>query len=60
MHQHAQLTYLVDVLAVDFEIVDRLSDARKRYRQNHCHPTLALKRFALDQFTQRDPVLAVN
>jgi hypothetical protein len=48
MHQDAELSYLVDVLAVDFEIVDRLSDARKRYRQNHCHPTLSLKRFALD------------
>ena len=31
MHQHAQLADLVDVLAVDFEIVDGLGDARKRY-----------------------------
>jgi hypothetical protein len=26
MHQHAEFTYLVDVLAVDFEIVDGLAD----------------------------------
>jgi len=29
MHQHAQLADLVDVLAVDFDIVDRLGDSRK-------------------------------
>ena len=34
MHQHAQLADLVDVLAVDFDIVDRLGDSRKRNRQN--------------------------
>jgi hypothetical protein len=34
MHQHAQLAELVDVLAVDFDIVDRLGDSRKGYAQN--------------------------
>jgi hypothetical protein len=34
MHQHAQLADLVDVLAVDFDIVDRLGDSRKGYGQN--------------------------
>ncbi|MBU6387465.1 MAG: hypothetical protein KGS49_16095 [Planctomycetes bacterium] len=34
MHQHAQLANLVDVLAVDFDIVDRLGDSRKGYAQN--------------------------
>jgi hypothetical protein len=34
MHQHAQLADLVDVLAVDFDIVDRLGDSRKGYAQN--------------------------
>jgi len=34
MHQHAQLADLVDVLAVDFDIVDRLGDSRKGDAQN--------------------------
>ena len=34
MHHHAQLADLVDVLAVDFDIVDRLGDSRKRNGQN--------------------------
>jgi hypothetical protein len=34
MHHHAQVADLVDVLAVDFDIVDRLRDSRKSYRQN--------------------------
>jgi hypothetical protein len=34
MHQHAQLADLVDVLAVDFDIVNGLSDARKRNCQD--------------------------
>jgi hypothetical protein len=34
MHQHTQLADLVDVLAVDFDIVDRLGDSRKRNSQN--------------------------
>jgi hypothetical protein len=33
MYQHAQLADLVDVLAVDFDIVDRLRDSRKGYAQ---------------------------
>jgi hypothetical protein len=32
--QHTQLADLVDVLAVDFEIVDRLGDSRKGDAQN--------------------------
>jgi hypothetical protein len=34
MHHQSQLADLVDVLAVDFDIVDRLGDSRKRHRQN--------------------------
>jgi hypothetical protein len=34
MHHQAELADLVDVLAVDFDIIDRLSDSRKRNRQN--------------------------
>ena len=34
MHQHTQLADLVDVLAVDFDIVDRLRDSRKGDAQN--------------------------
>jgi hypothetical protein len=34
MHHQSQLTDLVDVLAVDFDIVDRLGDSRKGYAQN--------------------------
>ena len=30
MHHHAQLADLVDVLAVDFDIVDRLGDKTRR------------------------------
>jgi hypothetical protein len=35
MHHQSQLADLVDVLAVDFDIVDRLGDSRKRNRQNY-------------------------
>jgi hypothetical protein len=31
MHQHTQLADLVDLLAVDFETIDRLGDSRKGY-----------------------------
>jgi hypothetical protein len=34
MHHQSQLADLVDVLAVDFDIVDRLRDSRKRNGQN--------------------------
>ena len=34
MHQHTPLADLVDLLAVDFDIVDRLGDSRKGYSQN--------------------------
>jgi hypothetical protein len=34
MHHQSQLADLVDVLAVDFDIVDRLGDSRKGYAQN--------------------------
>jgi hypothetical protein len=34
MHHQSQLADLVDVLAVDFNIVDGLGDSRKRNRQN--------------------------
>ena len=34
MHHQTQLADLVDVLAVDVDIVDRLGDSRKEYAQN--------------------------
>ena len=34
MHQHAQVADLVDVLAVDFDIVDRLGDSLTGDAQN--------------------------
>ena len=34
MHYQSQLADLADVLAVEFDIVDRLGDSRKGYRQN--------------------------
>jgi hypothetical protein len=34
MHHQSQLADLVDVLAVDLDIVDRLGDSRKGYAQN--------------------------
>jgi hypothetical protein len=34
MHHQSQLANLVDVLAVDLDIVDRLGDSRKGYAQN--------------------------
>jgi hypothetical protein len=34
MYQHAQLADLVDVLAVVFDIVNRLGDSRKGNAQN--------------------------
>jgi hypothetical protein len=34
MHHQSQLADLVDVLAVDFDIVDRLGDSRKRNALN--------------------------
>jgi hypothetical protein len=33
MHHQSQLADLVNVLAVDFDIVDRLGDSRKGYAQ---------------------------
>jgi hypothetical protein len=47
MHQHAQLADLVDVLAVDFDIVDRLGDARKGYAQNYREAIETLKRLTV-------------
>jgi hypothetical protein len=48
MHQHAQLADLVDVLAVDFNIIDRLGDSRKGYAQNDREAIETLKRLAID------------
>jgi hypothetical protein len=43
---HAQLADLVDVLAVDFDIVDRLGYSRKSYRQNDSKAVEPLERLA--------------
>ena len=46
MHHHAQLADLVDVLAVDFDIVDGLRDARKRHAQNDSKAVEPFERLA--------------
>jgi hypothetical protein len=48
MHQHTQLADLVDVLAVDLDIVDRLGDSRKGDAQNDRKTIEPLKRLAID------------
>jgi hypothetical protein len=35
MHHQSQLADLVDVLSVDFDILDGLGDSRKGYAQNY-------------------------
>jgi hypothetical protein len=47
MHQNSQLADLVDVLAVDFDIVDRLGDSRKGYAQNNREAIETLQGFTL-------------
>jgi hypothetical protein len=46
MHHQSQLADLVDVFAVDFNIVDRLGDLRKSYRQNDSKAVEPLERLA--------------
>jgi hypothetical protein len=48
MHHQSQLADLVDVLAVDFDIVNRLRDSRKGYAQNDREAIETLKRLAID------------
>ena len=60
MHQHPEFTYLVDVLAVDFEIVDGLGGLMEGEMQDNCGTGVALERLALGQLSQRDPVAAVQ
>ncbi|MFO0264639.1 MAG: hypothetical protein ACK53V_23675, partial [Planctomycetota bacterium] len=60
MHQHAQLAYLVDVLAVDFEIVDGLGGLMEGEVKDKRGAGVALERLALGQLGQRDPVAAVQ
>jgi hypothetical protein len=60
MHQDPELAYLVDVLAVDFEIVDRLGGLMEGEVQDNCGAGVALERLALGQLGQRDPVAAVQ
>ena len=47
MHHHAQLADLLDVLAVDFDIVDRLGDSRKGCAQNDRKAIEPLRGFTL-------------
>jgi hypothetical protein len=47
MHHQSQLANLVDVLAVDFDIVDRLGDSRKRNGQNDRKSIESLEPLAL-------------
>ena len=47
MHQHTQLADLVDVLAVDLDIVDRLRDSRKGYAQYYREAIEPLEPLAL-------------
>jgi hypothetical protein len=60
MHQDPELTYLVDVLAVDFEIVDGLGGLMEGEMQDNRGAGVALERLALGQLGQRDPVAAVQ
>jgi hypothetical protein len=60
MHQHAQLADLVDVLAVDFDIIDRLGDSRKGYAQNYREAIESLKRLALGWLSGRHPFLTIG
>jgi hypothetical protein len=60
MHHQAELADLVDVLAVDFDIVDRLSDSRKRNRQNDRKAIEPLESLAVGKLRQRYPVLAID
>jgi hypothetical protein len=46
MHHQTQLADLVDVLAVNFNIVDRLGDSRKGYAQNYREAIETLQGFA--------------
>jgi hypothetical protein len=48
MHHHSQLADLVDVLAVDLNIVDRLGDSRKGYAQNNRKTVESLEPLAID------------
>jgi hypothetical protein len=47
MHHQSQLADLVDVLAVDFDIIDRLGDSRKGYAQNDRKAIETLQGFTL-------------
>ncbi len=47
MHHQSQLADLVDVLAVDFDIVDRLGDSRKGDAQNDRKTIEPLQGFTL-------------
>jgi hypothetical protein len=47
MHHQSQLANLVDVLAVDFNIVDLLRDSRKGDAQNYRKSIEALEPLAL-------------
>ena len=60
MHQDPELTHLVDVLAVDFEIVDGLGGLMEGEMQDNRGTAVALERLALGQLTERDPVAAVQ
>jgi hypothetical protein len=48
MHHQTQLADLVDVLAVDLDIVDRLGDSRKRHRQHYRKTVESLEPLAID------------
>jgi uncharacterized membrane-anchored protein len=47
MHHQSQLADLVDVLAVDFDIVNRLGDSRKGYAQYYRKAIETLQGFTL-------------
>ena len=60
MHQHAEFPDWVDVLAVDFEIVDGLGGLMEGEMQDNRGAGVAMDRLALGQLGQRDPVAAVQ
>jgi len=60
MHHQSQLADLVDVLSVDFDIVDRLGDSRKGYAQYYREAIEPLEPLALGKLRQRHPFLAID
>ena len=63
MHHQSQLADLVDVLAVDFDIVDRLGDKTRREARRKTQSerlSIATKSLALGELSEWHPFLAID